>query len=83
MKFLSAALLALVTSAAVQCCQVPVFRFALERWPADPFRLLVTSHGPLESSLQTDLDDLAESLQRDPRPVNLELEVIVSDNNSN
>ncbi|MCX8237794.1 MAG: hypothetical protein OSB05_03145 [Akkermansiaceae bacterium] len=27
-------------------CQVPVFRYALERWQADPFRLQIISNGP-------------------------------------
>ena len=32
----------LLAAVAVLACQVPVFRFALERWPADKFELLVT-----------------------------------------
>ena len=31
-------------------CQVPVFRFALERWPSDTYRILVLHHGELTPS---------------------------------
>lgn len=30
-------------------CDVPVFRYALERWPADPYQLIVFADGPLEA----------------------------------
>lgn len=39
------AVLALLTAA--QACNVPVFRFALERWRADPYRVVVFHRGPL------------------------------------
>ncbi len=33
-------------------CSVPVFRFALEKWPADPFRAVVFHRGPLTEAQQ-------------------------------
>lgn len=61
---------------ALFACQVPVFRFALERWPADNFTLLVTSHKPLEEKLKEELGSLQESLGSDSPQANLELNVI-------
>ena len=39
-------LLFLLLSIQTFACQVPVFRYALERWQADPFRLQLISNGP-------------------------------------
>ena len=61
---------------ALLACQVPVFRFALERWPADNFTLLVTSHKPLDEKLKEELAYLQESLGTDSPLVNLELNII-------
>ncbi len=47
-----ATLFALCMASSVIACQVPVFRYALERWNPDRYRVLVLSPGPLESSLQ-------------------------------
>ncbi|HCN30795.1 MAG TPA: hypothetical protein DIT64_19150 [Verrucomicrobiales bacterium] len=49
-------LLALVFAAAsALACSVPVFRYALEHWPADPFQVLVFHHGPLSDGDQAAL----------------------------
>lgn len=73
-------LLAIILLGATSCglwaCQVPVFRFALERWPADHFQLLVTSHGGVPEPLQAALDELEAALQEDPSPINLDLKVV-------
>ena len=39
-------------------CNVPVFRYALERWTADPYRLTVFYKGQINQTQQQDLDDL-------------------------
>lgn len=57
-------------------CQVPVFRYALERWPADEFSLLVTSEGPLPKEVQKELGYLSKSLEATPTPINLRLDLI-------
>ncbi len=36
-------------------CDVPVFRYALERWESDPFPLVVFQHGPLNPALEQKL----------------------------
>lgn len=51
--------MALVASTAVvMACQVPVFRYALERWPADKYQVIVLSSGPLDATAQTSLQRL-------------------------
>ena len=61
-------------------CQVPVFRYALERWEADTFRLQVVHRDPLPAGLKTRLDTLAEQLTNAPPPTNLELEILDASN---
>jgi len=39
----------------VAACRVPVFRYALERWPADMYRLVVFHRGPMTEKLQARL----------------------------
>ena len=40
------------------CCNVPVFRYALERWERDEYRLLVAAKGELPADAQKRVDDL-------------------------
>ncbi len=42
-------------------CQVPVFRYALERWPADRYELVILHNGPLDESDQARLTTLRKS----------------------
>ncbi len=59
--------LALLESAVLtEACQVPVFRYALERWPADSYGLAVFHNGPLSEEQQ----EIVASVGYD---VNLEL----------
>ena len=41
---------AVIGSAAAFACQVPVFRYALERWDADRYRITVLHDGPLNET---------------------------------
>ena len=52
LMFKPAAVILLLTSHAV-ACSVPVFRYALEHWPADPYQVEIQHHGPLSASDQT------------------------------
>jgi hypothetical protein len=50
-----------LTSAAIaSACNVPVFRFALERWRADNYSLVVFHRGPLEAAAQEAIRPLEE-----------------------
>lgn len=52
------ALICLSLQLPLWACSVPVFRYALERWPADTYRFVVFHEGPLSSSDQTLLEPL-------------------------
>jgi hypothetical protein len=66
-KWLTPAVCLLVLwSAVAQACNVPVFRFALERWRPDPYRIIVFHRGPLaanEVALVGSLEEKQESAQ--------------------
>ena len=53
-RSLLAALMLLGCSAAIGCraqaCDIPVFRYALERWPSAPYEVFVLHRGPLSAS---------------------------------
>ncbi len=57
-------------------CQVPVFRFALERWPADRFQLLVASRGPLEEGLAKEVASLRRAIEADANEINVDLQQV-------
>ena len=42
-------------------CQVPVFRYALERWPADAYEIVVLHEQPLTEANQASVQDLRDS----------------------
>src|SRR5438046_1862906 len=59
-------LLCVVLAALAQplvACNVPVFRYALERWPAEPFEVLVFFRGTLEATQKALIDSLEKSSQ--------------------
>jgi hypothetical protein len=49
-------------------CQIPVFRYALERWPSDSYRAVVFHRGPLDAALQKELSALSEAAGDGSRP---------------
>ncbi len=69
-------LLLLMPAGFGQACQVPVFRFALERWEADQFHLYVLHQEPISPSLQKKLQALDAELLTQPPPANLQIESI-------
>ena len=58
-----------VSISILEACQVPVFRYALERWSADKYELAVFSNGQLTKSQQLLIDGVGED-------VNLEVAVL-------
>ena len=50
-----------VSASSTWSCSVPVFRYALERWPADDFAVVVFHRGPLTSEDKAVLDWLERS----------------------
>ncbi|MEQ1860653.1 MAG: hypothetical protein ABMA13_12020 [Chthoniobacteraceae bacterium] len=51
--------LLLITLASANACSVPVFRYALEHWAADPFEALVFHRGPLTPEQRALADKLS------------------------
>ncbi len=43
-----------------RACNIPVFRYALERWDPSPYELLVYHRGPLDAEMKTLLQRIAE-----------------------
>lgn len=78
-KALALLLCALVGGAAVvQACNVPVFRYALERWHPDPYRATLFHRGPLSEAQQALLRPLepASDKASDKLPANVALRTI-------
>lgn len=48
----------LCAAATAVACDIPVFRYALERWPADPYHAVVFHRGELDASQQKVVDAL-------------------------
>ena len=69
--------MALLGASAV-ACQVPVFRYALERWSADKYEVWIVHSGPLDASSQALVDKL-ESLKLGEN-ANLEIQIIALSN---
>jgi len=57
-------LLAFASAFAATACNVPVFRYALERWPAGNFEAIVFHRGPLAGPEQKLFNDLTNSAVR-------------------
>jgi len=69
-----AALIACLTLLAISAfaCSVPVYRYALERWPADPYGVLVYHKGKLTAEQQRLVDRLSSVTRDESEVVNLE-----------
>jgi len=68
-------LLGLTLIAAIaQACNVPVFRFALERWRADAYRVTVFYEGPLTAAEKELLTKLEE--QQEKSRANVQIQVL-------
>lgn len=65
----TAALVLAALAASAVACTIPVFRYALDRWPADPFRLVV----PAAVAKQPDIAKLLVPLIGNP-PANIKIE---------
>jgi hypothetical protein len=67
--------LALLPARPVRACDTPVYRFALDNWPADSYRATVLHRGPLSSAEQR----LVEQLTAGAKSANLTVQVINGD----
>jgi hypothetical protein len=44
----------------LRACSIPVFRYALERWPSDPYRAIVFHRGAMTEAQRAELKNLTE-----------------------
>ena len=67
----------LVAAVVAEACQVPVFRYALERWQPDHYQLVIVHDGNLTSEEQADVNYLEENLVGPNGPmINLRFEAL-------
>lgn len=57
-------------------CQVPVFRYALERWKNDPYQIFVIADGELEGEAKSAFDLLRELEVDETSPANVLVEPV-------
>jgi hypothetical protein len=57
-------------------CNVPVFRYALERWERDEYRLMVAAKGELSADARKRVDELARQTYWEEGFCNLKVEVV-------
>lgn len=70
------ALATLTGTTVASACQVPVFRYALERWPADKYDLIVLHDGPLDDASRKLVDELRAQDHQSPVSANYSLQAV-------
>ncbi|MFP4058123.1 MAG: hypothetical protein ACLF0G_14745 [Candidatus Brocadiia bacterium] len=60
----------------VWACSVPVYRYALERWPADYYEVVVAHRGPLSTEDQAVVDWLGKCAEGKETACNIALRVV-------
>lgn len=73
-RFLSA--ISIVLASVALACKVPVFRYALERWPADNYEVVILHEGPLNDSQTNQIQQLRESDFHSPASANFSVKLI-------
>mgnify|MGYP005859170395 CR=1 FL=1 len=63
-----------------QACQIPVFRYALERWEASPYDVLIFHRGPLTAEHKALADALEQRAQAQVAHANLRVQRLDLDN---
>jgi hypothetical protein len=71
---LLALLSALSAATPAQACNIPVFRYALERWRADPYYVVIFHRGPLAIEDQALVQLIEKHI--DQGPVNIDLHLV-------
>jgi hypothetical protein len=61
---------------ALHPCDIPVFRYALEEWEADPYGVIVFHRGPLSPEGQAVLDALRKRALDGQNPANLAIQMV-------
>ncbi len=67
---------AMIVGSIACACQVPVFRYALERWPADNYEFVVIHEGPVTESQKSSARQLTDSDHRSALSANFSVRYI-------
>jgi len=67
-------LVLLLTAAQAAACSVPVFRYALERWPPSNYQVWVFHQGPLDEAQRKLADELDQLIVQGGLPTNVEIQ---------
>lgn len=73
---ISAIAIAITMASFAYACQVPVFRYALERWPADIYELVVLHDGPISAEHAAKIQSLRDSDRQSAASANCSVKVI-------
>jgi len=66
----------LLSAASAYACNIPVFRYALERWRADTCELIVFHDGPLDDATKSKIDALRQQTIASGGRANVDLHLI-------
>jgi hypothetical protein len=67
-------------AADVRACSVPVFRYALDRWPADAYEVIVFHRGALKAEERALVTGLTKSVPSEGGLANVEVQMVDLDN---
>ena len=70
-RFVGIVLITTITAASALACRIPVFRYALERWPPDFFELVVVHRGDLDEQHLEIVRSIESRATDDTHPANL------------
>ena len=70
-RLLGVVLFTAITAASAFACRIPVFRYALERWPPDLFELVVVHRGDLDEQQLEIVRSIESRATDDTHPANL------------
>ena len=80
-RVLTPAVLLVLLAVTGLACSVPVFRYALERWPADHYRAVIFHRGLLTPTQQAAVDKLGPDGPEEGNRSNIEVRLIDMDDN--
>ena len=75
-KTWTTAAVVILTAASAYACNIPVFRYALERWRADTCELVVFHEGALDEATKTQVEKLRQQTAANGGRANVDLQLI-------
>ncbi|MFW6061404.1 MAG: hypothetical protein ACOC93_01220, partial [Planctomycetota bacterium] len=75
-RTLPALVVVLLATTSASACWIPVFRYGLERWPADPYELTIFHDGELTPGQREIVDGLTQAAPADGTGANLHVHTV-------